>query len=356
MTTTLFGPHTRYVPEAPAIGLGTTDPTRLPTTGPTLSVVVCAYTMDRWEDIRAAVYSLLSQDRHPDEVILVVDHCETLYTRARRQFESIRVVRSTEPPGLSGARNTGVREARCDVVAFLDDDAAADHRWAVNLLAPYADPDVLGVGGLVVPGWQRGRPAWFPREFDWVVGCSYRGLPTATAPVRNFIGANMSFRRTVFDRQGGFRADLGRIGTRPIGGEETEFCIRVLRENEGARLVYQPSASVRHRVPAARGSWTYFRARCFGEGLSKATVSRHAGAQAALASERRYLTSTIPAGLVRPLRRGPDRPRWTTVPALVAGVAATVAGYCVGRATEWQSPGALPPRPGARRAAKRGRS
>jgi glycosyltransferase involved in cell wall biosynthesis len=299
-----------------------------------LSVIVCAYTIDRWDDIGAAVHSLLSQDHHPDEIILVVDHCEALYARAAAQFETVRVVRNTERRGLSGARNTGVREAHGDVVAFLDDDAAADHRWAVNLLAPYADPRVLGVGGLVAPRWQTGRPSWFPREFDWVVGCSYRGMPTVAAPVRNFIGANMSFRRSVLARQGGFRHDLGRIGTRPLGGEETEFCIRALLGGDGGTLVYQPAAAVRHRVPERRGAWGYFRARCFGEGLSKATVSRHAGAQAALASERAYLTSTIPAALLRPLRAVPDRPRLSTVPAVIVGVAWTVAGYCIGRLSD----------------------
>ena len=300
------------------------------TTHLTLSVIVCAYTMDRWDDIRAAVCSLLNQSRHPDEIILVVDHCEDLYARATGRFDTVRVVRNTEPRGLSGARNTGVREAHCDVVAFLDDDAAADRWWAVNLLAPYADPGVLGVGGLVAPRWQTRRPAWFPREFDWVVGCSYRGMPTTAAPVRNFIGANMSFRRSVLTRQGGFRHDLGRIGTRPLGGEETEFCIRALLGGEGGTLVYQPAAVVRHRVPAGRGTWGYFRARCFGEGLSKATVRRHAGARAALASERAYLTSIIPAALFRPLRAVPGRPHVATVPALIIGVAWTVAGYCAG--------------------------
>jgi GT2 family glycosyltransferase len=299
--------------------------------------------MERWDDIRAAVYSLLCQDRHPDEIILVIDHCEELYARAAAQFDAVRVVRNAERQGLSGARNTGVRAARCDVVAFLDDDAAADHRWAVNLLAPYADPDVLGVGGLVSPRWQNRRPAWFPHEFDWVVGCSYRGMPTAAASVRNFIGANMSFRRAVLDRQGGFRHDLGRIGARPIGGEETEFCIRALLGNADGRLVYQPTAAVRHRIPATRGTWGYFRARCYGEGLSKATVTRYAGSGAALASERRYLTSTIPSGLMGPLRPDADRPRWATVPALFVGVLWTVAGYCVGRLTGELDP---PPRGG----------
>jgi GT2 family glycosyltransferase len=141
----------------------------------------------------------------------------------------------------------------------------------------------------------------------------------------------MSFRRSVLTRHGGFRHDLGRIGTRPLGGEETEFCIRVLTNGDGGKLVYQPAAAVRHHVPARRGTWGYYRARCFGEGLSKAAVSRHSGAQAALASERAYLTSTLPAALLRPLRAAPDRPRLATVPALIVGVAWTVAGYCVGR-------------------------
>jgi GT2 family glycosyltransferase len=159
-------------------------------------------------------------------------------------------------------------------------------------------------------------------------------MPTGAgpAPVRNFIGANMSFRRGLLDRLGGFRHDLGRVGTRPLGGEETELCIRAARQHRDGRMLYAPAAAVRHHVPAQRGTWRYFRARCYAEGLSKAAVREHGGAEAALASERGYLTSTIPAALLRPLRRGPDRARWVTVAALALGVASTVTGYCVGRA------------------------
>jgi O-antigen/teichoic acid export membrane protein/GT2 family glycosyltransferase len=301
---------------------------------PTLSVVICAFTMDRWDDLSASLASLRSQVRPPDEIILVIDHCAPLAKRAWREFGGIRdvgVIESTEPPGLSGARNTGVRAAGSDVVAFLDDDAVADRRWTEHLLAPYADPEVLGVGGLVQPAWDRRRPAWFPTEFDWVVGCTYRGMPTTRSRVRNFIGANMSFRRDVLTRLEGFRHDLGRIGTRPLGGEETELCIRAIREHPSGRLVYEPAATVRHRVPARRGTWGYFRARCYAEGLSKAAVRGHAGSGPALESERSYLRRTIPSGLVRPLRLGPDRPRWMTSIALTVGVAWTVAGYCAGR-------------------------
>src|SRR5439155_54307 len=71
------------------------------------------------------------------------------------------------------------------------------------------------------------RPTWHPPEFGWVVGCSYRGLPVEPAPVRNLIGCNMSMRRELFDAVGGFTHGIGRIGTIPLGCEETEWCIRV---------------------------------------------------------------------------------------------------------------------------------
>ncbi|MFF9070336.1 glycosyltransferase [Streptomyces sp. NPDC014891] len=297
---------------------------------PTLSVVVCAYTLDRWDDLRAAIGSLRAQ-RHPvTETVLVVDHCPGLYARASAAFPGVRVRENTGRRGLSGARNTGVAAARCEVVAFLDDDAAAEPDWSARLLARYADPAVAGVGGLVRPWWVTRRPAWFPREFDWVVGCSYRGLPEQASPVRNFIGANMSFRLGEVTAAGGFRTDLGRVGKRPLGCEETELCLRIAARSPDAVLLHEPAAAVRHRVPAARATWAYFRARCYAEGLSKAHVARLGGSRAALSSERAYLTSTVPRAVARALTPGREGgPR--TAAALLGGVGATVAGYAVGR-------------------------
>ncbi|MFE7890185.1 glycosyltransferase family 2 protein [Streptomyces sp. NPDC057412] len=298
-------------------------------TTPSLSVVVCAYTLDRWDDIRAALASLGSQRRPPDEIVLVIDHCPALHRRATERLTTARVVANRERRGLSGARNTGVRAAVSDVVAFLDDDAVAEPSWTERLLSRYDDPRVAGVGGLVVPWWQSGRPAWFPPEFDWVVGCSYRGLPEEPAPVRNFIGANMSFRRERLLAAGGFRTDLGRVGTRPLGCEETELCLRITARDPGAVLLYDPTAAVRHKVPARRASWSYYRSRCYAEGLSKAVVARHSAGVTALSSERAYLRSTIPRAVRHALRPGRPAPA-RTVAALSLGVGATAAGYAVG--------------------------
>jgi glucosyl-dolichyl phosphate glucuronosyltransferase len=295
----------------------------------TLSVVVCSYTMARWPDLVAAVGSLQRQRRPADEVLLVVDHCPELAVRAAGMLAGVRVVANREQAGLSGARNTGVALAQGEVVAFLDDDATADPDWTEGLLAGYRNDRVLGVGGLVRPRWETGRPAWFPPEFDWVVGCSYRGMPEQAAQVRNFIGANMSFRRADLVAAGGFRPDLGRIGSRPLGCEETELCIRLAAGRPGAELRYEPAAGVSHRVPEGRTNWAYFRARCYAEGLSKAVVARHAGRGPALASERRYLRSTVPRGMVRAV--GPHGGGPLQLAALTLGVAATLAGYTTGR-------------------------
>ncbi|MFB6437048.1 glycosyltransferase family 2 protein [Streptomyces sp. NPDC056411] len=337
---------TAVTEEAPAFG----EDAASEHTVPSLAVVICAYTLDRWEQLLDAVRSVQRQHHPADEILLVVDHCPELARRAAEALPGVRVLPNAEAQGLSGGRNTGVCAAHGDVVAFLDDDAAADPDWTARLLAAYRDPRVLGVGGLVRPLWETGRPGWFPPEFDWVVGCSYRGLPQHAAPVRNFIGANMSFRRAAVLAAGGFRTDLGRIGTRPLGCEETELCLRISAAHPGATLRYEPSAAVRHHVPAARTTRRYFRARCYAEGLSKAAVTRHSGSGPALASERTYLRHTVPAAVAEGLRPGGESPP-STVPALATGVAATALGYAIGRLRRTEAPAARPaPRTRARAA------
>ncbi|MFE1287103.1 glycosyltransferase [Streptomyces sp. NPDC058751] len=298
---------------------------------PTLAVVICAYTLDRWEDLRAAIASVLVQDPPADEVVLVVDHNRALLERAERELSGVRVVPNQNRRGLSGGRNTGVAVSRAEVVAFLDDDATAEPGWTGRLLAPYADPRVVGVGGFVRPWWATGRPVWFPPEFDWVVGCSYRGQPRRTAPVRNFIGANMSFRRSELTAVGGFLDALGRVGSRPAAScDETDLCLRIAAHDPRAVLLYEPRAEIRHRVPESRTSWAYFRNRCYIEGLSKALVARRCGSGPALSSERAYVRSVVPRALVRNLSRLRRPGALRTIGALSGGVGATVGGYLVG--------------------------
>jgi hypothetical protein len=178
----------------------------------------------------------------------------------------------------------------------MDEDAVAAPDWIERLQAGYQDPDVVGVGGAIVPFWLSARPAWFPEEFDWVVGCTYQGMPVRSAPVRNLIGCNMSFRREVFETVGGFRVGMGRIGTLPVGCEETELCIRAHQRIHPGILLYEPGAQVSHRVPAQRANLHYFFSRCYSEGISKSQVAHWVGAGDGLSNERAYTLRTLPEG------------------------------------------------------------
>jgi hypothetical protein len=192
----------------------------------------------------------------------------------------------------------------------------------------------VAVGGAVLPWWESGRPQGFPEEFDWVVGCSYRGMPTSRTAVRNLIGANMSFRRHVFDLVGGFADGIGRVGTRAAGCEETELCIRAGAAFPAGMILYDPAARVSHRVPAARASWRYFGVRCYREGLSKAQVTQRAGLVSGLSCERAHAARVIPLGIVRAARAAlaGDRAGVVRAAALIVGLWATTLGFIVGRA------------------------
>jgi GT2 family glycosyltransferase len=192
----------------------------------TVSVVVCAHTLDRWIDIREAVHSLRNQVL-PNEVVVVIDHNPELLRRTKAEYPDAIVVANREARGLSGGRNTGIAVSSGSLVAFLDDDAIADPHWLSRLARHFENPDILGVTARVEPLWVGVRPGWLPDEFLWTVGCSYRGLPTVPREVRNVFGGAMIIKREVFERVGGFAAGLGRQGTGvPLSCEDTEICIR----------------------------------------------------------------------------------------------------------------------------------
>lgn len=298
-----------------------------------VSAVLCAYTLERWGELYAAVESVQGQSLPTMEIIVVIDHNQELLSVARRELTGVTVLENRERSGLSGARNSGVAEATGEVVAFLDDDAIADPNWLMRLTEGYQDPRVLGTGGAIIPMWAEAPPPWFPEEFHWVVGCTYRGLPRSLSRVRNFIGCNMSFRKEVLAAMGGFRHEVGRVGVRPMGCEETEICIRIARRWPEGMLVYEPAAQVYHRIPASRANWRYFRERCYSEGLSKAQVGRLTGSKSWLSTELAYSAWTLPLGIVRGLAGGicAFRPAGLTkAGAIMAGLVITAAGYLRG--------------------------
>jgi len=158
-------------------------------------------------------------------------------------------------------------------------------------------------------------------------------MPEQRSAVRNLVGANMSLRREALREVGGFSSELGRIGTLPVGCEETELCLRALQRWPGRVFLYEPTSRIEHAVPGSRSRWRYFRARCYFEGRSKALVAHMAGARDGLSSEWTYALSALPKGVVRNVlqvftRR--DIHGGARAGAIVTGLIITAAGYVTG--------------------------
>src|SRR6266436_3004555 len=236
-----------------------------------ISIVLCTY--NRCEILARALNSAAALTV-PDSIeweVLVVDNnsndqtqkvveefCDQHSGRFRYLFE--------RQPGLSSARNTGIRHARGDVIAFLDDDVTVERTWLKNLTAHLHGGEWAGAGGRVVPEWNCPPPQWLSLDQWYALGPlpNFNFGPAARALTEPPFGANMAFRKSMFEMYGGFRTDLGRRPGSLMSNEDTEFGRRLLLAGE--RLRYEPSAIVYHPVQADRTEKEYFLSWWFHKG------------------------------------------------------------------------------------------
>jgi len=297
-----------------------------------VSVVICAYTEDRWELLTKAVESVQKQNRRPLEILICIDHNEVLFSRAGTFWSGdhddpdlpITVVANKYGGHLGSARNTAAELARGDILAFLDDDATADDDWLETLLPVYEDETVVAVGGAPHPVYATRRPRWFPFEFDWVFGCTYRGLPETLGPLAHLIGANMSVRRQALAEIGGFHSD---------DHDDMDMCHRLAHHRPNDQVLFEPNAIVRHVVPAQRVTWRYFWRRCFWVNRSKVGALRHMEGAANLSAERAFVLRAISRGTSDGCRDALHGDLWGIARALaiIIGVSLAAAGHVVGR-------------------------
>ena len=243
-----------------------------------LSVVICS--LNGAPGVERCLRALAEQ-KDVELELIVVDDGSTDDTSAVARQLGATVIRHEVNRGLAAARNTGVRAASAQVVAFLDDDCEPEPIWARELLDAYAD-DVIGVGGDTVPtapdgfmiGFlQRNNPL-LPLELNLAQSqkIAYRlylyvlrqWRPDERHDKRDvysLVGANMSFRRTAlqqiaFDER--FR----------FGAEDLDMCLLLSRDFPSARLTVTPAARVRHHfVPSLRD--TLRRSRSYGRGCAR---------------------------------------------------------------------------------------
>jgi glycosyltransferase involved in cell wall biosynthesis len=241
---------------------------------PSVTVILCTY--NRFEQLAVTLESLAASHLPPSTAwdVLIVDNNSTDQTRkvaedfCRRYPGRFRYL--FEPnPGKSYALNSGIANARADVLAFVDDDVTVEPTWLQNLTAELHSGEWAGAAGRTLPAQAFTPPPWLPWKELGCILCAHFDLgdqPSELGSGTPPYGANMAFRRAMFEKHGGFRTDLGPSpnGEIPRPGEDTEFGRRLFRAGE--RLRYEAQAVVYHPIPQDRITKEYLLSWCFDSG------------------------------------------------------------------------------------------
>jgi GT2 family glycosyltransferase len=300
----LAEPLARNVAAHPDRGTDAGAEERAPRSAQLMSVVVC--TRERPEML-AGCLQLLSRLCYDAFEVVVVDNApttdetEACFRRLVGRDRRFRYAREPQP-GLSRARNCGLREARGRHVAFTDDDVRVDPWWLMAIAAGFArDPEAGCVTGLA-PAAELDHDAqrFFDRRYGWASNMDNRVFdlverrdPSPLYPFSAGIfgtGANFAVDRELFSALGGFDEALG-AGSPAGGGEDLDAFVRVLQS--GRTLVYEPSAIVWH-VHRADSAALQSQLFSYGVGLT-AFLAKHLGDK----STRRQILRRVPAGARR---------------------------------------------------------
>jgi glucosyl-dolichyl phosphate glucuronosyltransferase len=318
----------------------------------TASVVIPAFTLDRWDLIVKVVDAVQSQTRPPVELILSIDRNAELLRACQDRWGAAdlpvpvkvmandnqwtpRVVTESTSDGVArgygggSARNSAAKAAIGDVIVTFDDDAWPEPECLKYLLAPYDDPSVVAVGATSIPDYETRRPIWFPRSFDWIFGGAYEGLPITLGPTPRLFGGNFSVRSTAFRALGGYRSE---------DFDDLDICSRLVFTYSDSAVLYEPRAVAHHFVPANRVTWRYFCTRSFMVNRDKVAAFALLGEAASLAPERQFVLRSIPrqsAAALRGLFTGHPEEllQWA---AMLVGIGLAGLGNVVGRLRMWR--------------------
>lgn len=250
---------------------------------PLLSVVITSYATERLKDIYELLDSIKAQAYPNMETIFVAERSRAVFDKVKIYAEknsipNITVVFNNSEPGASAARNLGIKEARGEIIAFVDDDALLFPDWAAELVKSYRDDSIVGVTGPALPMWEEPSMSWFPRQLYWIYGCTgytnwNEERETGHAPT-----VNASYRRESLCNIGGFSTALGLrraawgdilVKWKEIGGEDGYLSMQIRRVT-GKKILFNPKVKVMHKVhrnkfnlrAIAQRSWAVGRERC----------------------------------------------------------------------------------------------
>ena len=162
-----------------------------------LSIVITAYTAERLNDIYELLNSIKEQTHPHTETLFVVERSKDLMKKIysygiENNIPNLKVLHNDGEPGLSAARNVGIKQASGDIMAFVDDDVLLQPDWAKNMVKAFDDDAVIGVTGPAIPLWEDTSMDWFPKEFYWITSCTAWDAEDRVKEVRKAWGINIS--------------------------------------------------------------------------------------------------------------------------------------------------------------------
>ncbi len=235
------------VPPALVRAFALPEKTIIPEEG--ITIVVC--TRNRTAQLSTCLDTLLALDYSTYEIIIVDNAPSDNATYDLATRLPVRYVRENRP-GLDWARNRGIKEARYDIIAFTDDDVRVDPYWLQSIAKTFINKEVMGASGYVAPAELETKPQHvFELQYGGMGhGFKRRVLSKKTLSTRQLlwassfgIGANMAFRKEVFQKIGDFDTALD-VGTPSHGGGDIEMFHRLVRN--GHLFVYEPSMLIWH--------------------------------------------------------------------------------------------------------------
>lgn len=238
------------------------------------SVVICTY--KRVDFLKKSLEALYNQTfpKTNFEVILInnnsPDDTDDVCKKFIQTHPDLQIQYFIETrQGLSYARNKGIELAKGNIIVFLDDDAIAQTDY-IEKLKLFFDTysDATAVGGRIYPLFESKRPKWMSKYLLSLTSSIDLGDKVLLFPGRKYpIGANMAFKRFVFENYGQFDVNLGRRGDNLEGAEEKAIFYQLRKENKA--VYYVPDAIVQHAVPDKRLTCDFFKRQAKGIGYSE---------------------------------------------------------------------------------------
>jgi len=238
-----------------------------------VSVIICTYNRDKY--IPGLLQSLVEQtcDKSMYEIVFINnnsnDNTEEICKNFQAKNKTCNFYYFLETKqGLSHARNRGIKEAKSDILIFIDDDAIASNTHIEEVSHFFnQNQNIVAGGGKILPKLESKKPIWMSKFLMPIMSVIDLGNNIKKFPSGKFpIGANMFFRKKIFDRIGLFNTKLGRTGTNMLGGEEKDIFNKI--KDSGGLIYYLPKPWIYHIIPDERLTTRFVKKQALGVGAS----------------------------------------------------------------------------------------